>query len=372
MLNYKKIAVCIIAMVIALSIFAGCGTTDTDPTTTSPNTTTTTTKPTTVTTTVPDKTTTTTEVQDETTTTTTKQNTTTTTTKATTTTTTETPEPVDDTPDNYKFAYKSIFTTQYYGSLILGHREQLYNEKGLLISDRWLAPSDKRVTDQTDYEYDENGNLVREFGSDKFGTDESTYDKHGNVLTHVAYDKNGELRSTTRYSYEYEYYPDGTLSREKWYLEYRTDDCDERTLVVEIEYNEDGNIVYSEYRGDFGSDNTYEYDEYGRLVKEISYRLNDYTTNTLEYEYDENGNLAVRTLTTTADPASDNVGNRTVYEYDEYGNETKHTIEYDNGRVNVHEYEYVYGENGVIKSVTYYFNGEVADVITYNDPFIIQ
>lgn len=68
MLNFKKIAFCIVTIVIALSIFVGCNVTDTTTTTTAPDTTTTTTNNNSTTTTTTNNTTTTTEVIGSTTT----------------------------------------------------------------------------------------------------------------------------------------------------------------------------------------------------------------------------------------------------------------------------------------------------------------
>ncbi len=76
-------------------------------------------------------------------------------------------------------------------------------------------------------------------------------------------------------------------------------------------------------------------------------------------------------LTTTQDPASGNVGNRTEYEYDEYGNVIKHIKNYEDGRTHTYTYEYEYGEDGVMETKTFYFNGELSSVTTYENPFKI-
>jgi len=301
-------------------------------------------------------------------------NTTTTNPDTTTTTNPDTTTTVDPAPENYDIAYRKISTMYYYPGKLYWIYESEYNDKGQLVKETDLTSS-REIEEQRVYEYDDEGNLVRESELDKYGTTEFVYDKHGNPLTVTAYDKNGEWRYTQQYSYEYEYYSDGTLSHERQYLLHEDFDGG-RHLVSKIDYNQDGNPVYSETNGDFSSVTTYEYDENGRLIKKFgdsSFSTGD--TSTIEYEYDANGNVSAENHTNTigeSGATTDRLKFKIVYEYDQYGNLTKETDYDENGDLhNTQTYEYKYGEGGVIETVSYYFNGELSSVTAYENPFKI-
>lgn len=357
----KKIVICIVALIIALSIFAGCDTEDT--TTTTASNTTTTTKVSTTTTTTVRPTETTTTPQDETTTTTkTPETTTTTTKKPTTTTTTTVVESVNEEP---KLAYQKVYRTQHHngGSTSDTAHVYAYNDKNLVVK-RFVLDDSGRITERYEYEYDENGTLVLDVAYlNGSKIHEVKYDSHGNVISEIAYDQDGSIwiDRTHNRTYDYEYDEDGNVVAEICYRE------NPDRLYYRYEYNKDGKKTYARSYGDGVHITEYEYDENGVLVSSHYeyYNVDGGTLySTQDIEYDENGNEVLRLL--YGEDAK--LKFRDVYEYDEYGNRTLEArYDGDGNEVDILEVEYTYDESGNIKAKSGYENGYALYHLTYSD-----
>jgi YD repeat-containing protein len=110
---------------------------------------------------------------------------------------------------------------QYYNSDLEHITKYLYNDSGLLIQQTSTTYSDDgEETTESFFEYDENGNLVKESDTDGTYT-EYVYDTYGNLLTESAsdgtvteytYDENGNMLTDRRID------PDGTVKRRTEYV----------------------------------------------------------------------------------------------------------------------------------------------------------
>ncbi|MCD7818784.1 MAG: hypothetical protein LUH07_07005 [Lachnospiraceae bacterium] len=159
-------------------------------------------------------------------------------------------------------------------------------------------------------EYDDNENLTgMEYGycyTDETELYEAVYeyDDNKNLLNIYSCASSGEVASYT----EFEYDEEGTLIKETWY-DSNADESAE--YIIEYEYDENGNCIqrlFYESGYEVPYEYYYEYDEDGHLIRSSKNGGSaDYT-----YTYDENGNLVSITGSSSAD--------NTVYEYDSAGN----------------------------------------------------
>ena len=170
---------------------------------------------------------------------------------------------------------------------------------------------DGSIFEESTYEYDEEGDLVKEISLDPAGvylksTYEYKYDQAGNQVEKIVYNTDGSKNDL--YTYEYD---------------------EARNLVKEIRYSPDGSIF---------EESTYEYDEAGNLVKEIVHDIPFDFKST--YEYDDKGNLVKR------------------FDYESEGllirwtNERKETYDYDE-------------EGSIVKIISYESDGSIKKKVTY-------
>lgn len=214
------------------------------------------------------------------------------------------------TPSQYAFAYsEENLPLQIKGTS--SHREITddydYDENGRLITHVYTSP-DYSCTSY--FAYDENGYLIR--GTTGFlGQSEIyceyVYDQNGNVIEMIEYlsDKEGEKRQG---AYRYTYSSDSNLIKEEIVR-------DNKYYTVEYTYDDDGNLT-QKATVDSAMPNSpsiiqYTYDKQGNLIKEKG------ETYAILQTYDANGNLIHReywllfesTAYTVYDATYDEVGN---------------------------------------------------------------
>lgn len=238
------------------------------------------------------------------------------------------------TPSNRVYSQidgKNWWTQNKEKKLLMKKIVSYYNENGVSSCTEW------------EYEYDNQGNMLSEIGSNT--KIEYEYDKDGNKTAEIDYDTDGSVLR----KYEYDnmgnvvllyIYTNGSIStkRERVYDDYGN-------MLSEIYYNADGSI---------GAKNEYVYDEQGNKLLEKKYAPDVGIDDTIEYTYDEYGNELSETQYLLANyqrPISyisinsyDNQGNRVVWEkYHKEGNI------YSKG-------EYVYNNRGnmILETYIYY------------------
>ena len=214
--------------------------------------------------------------------------------------------------------------------IIISKTESVYTEDGTLVFSNTYEYYDdgklKTVTADdgtTKYTYDDHGNIAsKTYNSDAICEYTNKYDTLGNLIS-KEYEDQG-----IHYFVEYEYDSDGNCIKETDTLD---DGSDSSVYVIESEYREDGTL--SLRTGYYNDQLNYEYryNWYGDQVYAKNYNLYDsskYTITETEYTYDEYGNII---------EAKDDTAVIT-YEYDEYGNVVKQTMSY--GEYVVTEYQY--------------------------------
>ena len=227
-----------------------------------------------------------------------------------------------------------------------------YDQNGNIISDGY-----------TSYEYDQKGNLLR-MSTSGDSVWEYTYDPAGNCLTKKAYYK-GEFD----YSYEYEYYPDGSLAGELY--------TNDKGYFSQDKYYKNGIISehYNNHPSNLASHDKYIYDEHGYMTQ---YLDGDTVVHTFTNVYDSSGRIISIT--------NEKNKHKTIYEYDSSGNLIKETMlgadsdilsmiiyTYDpqnkllskigyfvetDGTKEGYRYEYEYDSYGNMLKITYYSAGE--------------
>lgn len=196
-----------------------------------------------------------------------------------------------------------------------------------------------------EYEYDTNGNLIREssFQHDSFDTEtgqfghseatrEYGYDEAGNLLFEEFIYGEGAVASTVRTEYEYDVA--GNLLSEKESTIYMYDDEEYvNTSTTEYEYDESGNLI--SISDGFTIPKTFEYDDAGNLIRAA------YGGGWTEYQYDAAGNLVMETGHADADNTdyAQFDGVMFIYEYDAAGNLIRET---QNAYRNSHYARYLY------------------------------
>ena len=229
----------------------------------------------------------------------------------------------------------------------VAEREFTYDENGNVTESRTC---DTRRSDGTcggydrkkTYEYDENGNLIRE------GVRNYVYDENGNkISTYLcnAYDSNGKC---TKYGanqdYKYTYDENGNMISLRQCRDYgsnyaSTGQC-VRYVGYEYAYDENGNKVSMRTCNNFSA----------------SGQCSEYKTRIDEYEYDSNGKLSSERYCYDASGTCQSYSGGYNYTYDEKGNiaskvecsgHGKTCVPYTlGGKVE----EYTYDENGKVTS----------------------
>lgn len=133
--------------------------------------------------------------------------------------------------------------------------------------------------------------------------EEAEYDEHDNKTKYIGYNEDGSISSQGAYEYEYNEHGNETKC-----ISYNADGSIRNQTACDYEYNERGNVtkvIYCDKDGAAtGATDIYEYDEYGKVTKELSLYNNTMCgsfwngetegwSSSYEYEntYDEHGNL---------------------------------------------------------------------------------
>lgn len=245
-----------------------------------------------------------------------------------------------------------------------------YDENGRMLK---LVSTSEGTTDITDYTYDEAGRLIRTCRVTDHVFEHRT--DHSEIINTYTYDEKGNLTEETRTAnYLFTTPTETTTHEEATTVTYRYNDAGKETLKRttfkdggwhenESEYRADGTL-YKTYERSASLDEVYmdEYDEKERLWKSWILPADEDPYVTLEYTYNEAGQMAKLTRMDGASyytyDANGNLteesdgSNRTVYAYDANGNRLTET--YLNLLDQVQwERKYTYDENGWLVSQVY-------------------
>ncbi len=151
-------------------------------------------------------------------------------------------------------------------------KEEFYDRCGFLTKDTWTCLP---VSSVSTYTYDDFGNFLREKSGDNITNYVNTYDLAGNLL---------EKKTDTNYTCLYEYDQNGNLLKE-------TNTNENVTFITQNEYNADGRLIKTEMadeQGNLQQRYLYEYWENGN-IKKATYEDGSGYVDTIEYW--ENGNI---------------------------------------------------------------------------------
>lgn len=229
---------------------------------------------------------------------------------------------------------------------------------------------------EIEYEYDQDGNLVKIKEYDSYGTPRAEYEyfEDGKKKKEVQYNLEGGVSREIEWNrkgyvvYSADYDIDGNIrdKREaeldandeiiKWTF-YNGDGIVEER-VIKYEYDENGNKIKEtcEINGDsFITEYENEYYANGEIKKVIEY-VSDYKT---EKIYDKNGNEVSNVRYYNSEIVS-----KTEAEYDEQGNEIKY-IHYENDQI-VEEREYDKDGN-LIREFIAAYDGSIGEYTSYTE-----
>lgn len=216
------------------------------------------------------------------------------------------------------------------------YREVYYNSNGLKFS-------------SIIYEYDGYGRIASEIelGENDAPVSKSTfeYNDAGQKTAMLNYTAEGPEEYSFAYRVDYEYDENGNLVREQ-----RTEN-DVIVAITVYEYNENGILIKKDqYEGEDFMICSYEYelDENGNAKRCIRHDFIEGVDIENRYTYDSKGNM----ITDVSCDADGAVQNRMEYDYDENGNEIKCSI-YDGfgGLQSSTTNEYSYDDYGNIEKV---------------------
>ena len=199
------------------------------------------------------------------------------------------------------------------------------------------------ICSRTEYEYDADNNLKAE----------NVYDSSNNILNCEVYDKKGNVIESKAYGggevyqcYGYEYDDAGNLIKKE--LQYGSSEGG--PTVLKYEYDEIGNMVkcmrgWNDTNGNFiiQTQEGYEYDIARNLLRKVNYYFGNSdlgiepSEQRCEYEYEDNGKLVREICFDT----SGNITNRNEAEYDDIGNKVKE-IYYDSDGNITKQIKYTY------------------------------
>lgn len=204
-----------------------------------------------------------------------------------------------------------------------------YDKWGLLTRTVYEAVGD--VVNETNYGYDDNGNMILE----------ETVSNSGRYGYYYTYDENGCLiRSTYAEEDEVQYTTEYVRDADGYAVQTRMIDSDGEVLSTTESTYADGRLAESAYSsGDFWSRSRYTYDEMGNTVRsesEDSYGNTQVSTNI----YDEENHLVQEEYN------SGSYSNIAVYTYNAQGLMTKYEVTGSDG--SYYEEEYTYDEEGNI------------------------
>ena len=237
--------------------------------------------------------------------------------------------------------------------------EEVYNDNGKLIK-KFDAHNSMNYSDVTEYEYDANGNLIRETRNDDGELTIKEYDVNG-CLIHQQhkYKDRSDFDMDMTYTAELDAtgshvvckddrgrivreidFADGKKTKE---TEYRN----EQVYSIH-EYDSNGNetYVYKDYEPDGVTDEEFvqEYDNDGKMTKQVvNGAIVENTEVTMIYDYDAEGNSTTIQRWVNGEFLENAQNNSYEYEYDEYGNKIKATmVQYGTTPVWYTVYEYKY------------------------------
>ncbi len=232
-----------------------------------------------------------------------------------------------------------IFRTYYDedGSIEWGY-EYKYDENGNVILRVYLDENGS-ITEKDEYKYDENGNVILQVCLDENGSitakNEYKYDENGNVIFQVSYDGNGSI--TWKAEYDYEYDEKGNIT-----LQNKYDGNGKLVSKCEYKRNNSGYIEY-DTNGKRIGEAKYRHNKHGDLIKSVYYDGDGKRVESIKFKYDKYGNLTESRYTT------DESITVNKYRYDKYGNETYQKRRYgelSDMSVYKEKLEYEYDENG--------------------------
>ena len=269
--------------------------------------------------------------------------------------------------------------------------ETTYNENNKLLRENYYQ-RDGSLLQWTEYEYDSRDNLVKVVHYNGDGTlsdcEDRTYDDQNHCLKMIHYSSDGniiewkefERNSQGKCIKEIIYHSDGSIDKIYQY-EYDSDGYVQNTIeqdgkcpvkdsegrifnsnVGDMDYwdscqfDDKGNML----RGDIGSDSyEWEYDKEGNIIKE-TYMINNCVTAWSDYQYDIQ-NQQIKEVHYDILTQNDYT---VEYQYDNYGNVVKYIHQsyrdFDGEKfecISECEYEYKYDEQGnVLKYTTLYNN----------------
>ena len=167
-----------------------------------------------------------------------------------------------------------------------------YNDKDLKTAKLGYVaegPEEFAFAYRVDYEYDANGNLIREQRTE-----------------------NDVIAAVTVYTYN----DSGVLIKEEQY------EGEEFMLCAyEYELDENGRVatcLRHDYLEGVDTENRYSYDSKGNLIADVSSNADGSVQNRIEYTYDENGNEVKRSVYDSQGGMQSSTSNE--YSYDDYGN----------------------------------------------------
>ena len=227
-----------------------------------------------------------------------------------------------------------VKSEQYISGKLYAIKEMEYDESGNLIKSS-SYDADRKFTGYSVYGYNESGKRIKisEYDGDDKLTGYTEIKRNGDyILSETVYDGDGNKTEYTEYLENTSDY--NTYSRKKRYEEYKNG-----KLAELKEYNEDG-----------------------RITKQISYDGEGNKTEYTEYitfKVKHNGYEGTTTVTKTREIYNDGkLEHRTEYEYDENGNRTK-ISEYD-GEGKLTEYtEAKYDGERILSESRYDGNGKL-------------
>lgn len=227
-------------------------------------------------------------------------------------------------------------------------REVRYNADGLKFN-------------TVDYEYDENGRLVKEttlgINNAPVGYKEYVLNENGLVETMINYIADGPEEYSEEYRVLFEYNESGLRMKETNMI------SSEVTAVTTYAYEGKNLVSEKYYEGtELISDVVYEYDDAGNLARLVRHDMLEDSEDTENYSYDGSGRLTQKEVSSDGSLTS-----RTEYTYDEHGNELSVKVCGPDGSTvsaTVNEYEYDAPGN-VVKCTVTHGDGEQSTVVEY-------
>ncbi|WP_161845018.1 hypothetical protein [Pseudoflavonifractor sp. 524-17] len=206
-------------------------------------------------------------------------------------TATPTPEPTPTpTPEPEKIPVYDVVEKKVYSST--------YTYSGFVLDDAGRVV-EKKVSGSErgtyTYEYSEEGQVLAEnFTSNSGSYDNYTYTYNEFGLKETELEHSSGIRDGNNYVYEYEY-DEQNRPVKMTSVNTNSDDGVYYSMIYTYEYGEDGNVAVETQTSypdglEGPAGNTYEihhtYDEEGRLVKSVSQKKGESSTNTSTYVYD--------------------------------------------------------------------------------------